>query len=366
MNNKFIYKIYTNSGTYIKSLSIRLPVQPSVTDTLVLNTPRIISEINGGQGEMRIDLDDSFDDFDEGNSIALNNIIKLYEVDNDTNSKGKLLFTGIIQAPEPFLNGNKEGVTIIAISRIAELSKAHYKSSGNITFTKSGLTASELFEDILDHFNTVYTSTDINYTGGSVDATAIDINYDFDYIYWREAIDIALASAPDGYYYYIDPDGTAYFKDKPSTSTHTFITKRHIENLILNKSMEPIVNQLFLTWASGTTTFSDATSIAKYGLCEKHISDTNINDTNTRDERGNSYISKHKDPLYRVKTLIINNSYDISSLKPGDTIKILGLKKGSSPLIDNLQIVRVEYNGTTASLILEDDFLNFAKTINQS
>lgn len=364
MSKEFIYKIYDNTGTFIKNIPIGVPVFPSSDDVLVLSSPKITSEINGGQGELRIDLNARFDDFDEGVSIKLNNIIKLYQID-DLNPKGVLLYAGIIQNYEPFLKLDSEGVTIIATSIVSSLSKAFYKSGGVINFSKTTLKASELFEEIIDHFRTIYTNSDIDYSVASVDATAVDIAYDFEAKTWREAIDISLELSETGYWYFINCDGTAYFKEKPATATHKFTVGKHIDALTLNKSMEPINNQLHLTWSGGTSIFTDATSVTNYDLSEEEITDTNITTAAARDERGNSYIADNKNPLYRVKTLTINDSFpSLEAIRPGDTCSIFSLKKGGSPIIDNIQIVKVSYDGQVANLVLEKDFLNFAKQIN--
>ena len=367
MTKKFVYKIYDPSGTFIRTLPVRLPVQPSVDDELVLNAPKLTRMINGGVGELEVNLDTKFDDFDEGNSIDNGNILKLYLV-NEQNPKGKILFNGVIQSYRPYLTSTIQGIKIIALSRVTELQQDFYSSGGNRIFQKSSIKASDLFKDIIDNFRTVYTNTDINYTGSSVEDSGVNITYDFDYDKHIDAIDAALDVAPSGWWWRIDPDGTAIFKSKPSTSTHRIIAGQgaYLDQVELDKSMEAIINNLYLKWSGGTQQYQDATSQSNYGVRSKFIDKSSeITDTGTRDEFGNSFISDNKDIKYRVAgPVVVNNSFeDIEDILPGDTVNILGFKVGSSPFVTNIQVVKTVYDGTTVQLTLEDDFLNFANQI---
>lgn len=368
MSKKFVYKIYNSSGTFIRALPVRLPVQPTVDDELVLNTPKLIRKINGGGSELVVNLDTKFDDFDEGISIDHGNILKLYLID-DNNPTGKILFNGVIESYRPYLTSKTQGVKIIALSRATELQQDFYTSSGNRIFQKAAIKASDLFKNIIDNFRTVYTNTNINYTGSSVEDSGVNITYDFDYDKHIEAIDAALDIAPSGWWWRIEPDGTATFKSKPSSSTHRIIAGKdaNLNRVELDKTMEPIINNLFLKWSDATAQFQDATSQTAYGVRSVFIDKSSkITNTATRDEFGDSYIADNKDIKYRVKTpIIINDSFEyIEDIFPGDTINVLGFAVGGNPFIANMQVIKTVYNGTTIELIIGQDSLNFPTQIN--
>jgi len=364
---QFLYKIYEPDGTFIRTLPIKIPVSPTTSDELVLNTPTITRSINGGGGELIINLDTKFDDFDEGVSIKNGNLLKLYVVSDDQ-PKGKILFNGIIQSYRPYLRSSSEGVNIIVLSKVTELQQDFYRSAGSRTFTKSSIKASDLFKDIIDEFQSVYTNSDIAYTVGSVEDSGVVITYSFDNDTSFEAIEASRNVAPAGWWWRIEPDGTATFKSKPASATYTLVSGVYsdIAEVELDKSMEDIKNNLLLKWSGGTTQFQDATSRTNYGTRSILIDKSaEITTTGTRDYWGNAYISENKDYKNRVYSpIIINNSFEyIEDILPGDTIKVLGFKKGQSPFVDNMQIVKTVYNGTIMKLTLSKDNLNFAEQI---
>lgn len=429
MSKKFIYKIYTNSGTFLRILPIRLPTFPSVDDELVLNTPRITSSINQGQGQLMINFDAKFDDFDEGNSIALDNIVELYLYD-ENHKDGLLLYTGVMVTYEPFIESTLEGVRIICVGRSSELNTDFFKSGVSFTVSINDK-ASEMFKDVIDHFRTIYTNTSINYltasetgntvsgskevssvtnitnlrigmnvsgtgisantniisidedsstftmdqaataTGSTVALTFTTINdsattldNDFAKKKWLQAVKDSHALAPGEWWWRIDPDGTALLKPMPAASTHTFNMGVNVDKITVNKSMESVINRVTVESSAPASPHQsdDAVSQAAYGIRSKYITDTGIQDNTTAQERADSEVASLKDLKRRV-TIIINTQYDIETIRPGDTCRIWGEKVGSDVLIDNMQIVKVQYDGTRATLILEEDFLNLPKQL---
>ena len=369
---KYLYKILSQNGTFLKSFKVGLPRDENINAELVLNKVNVVSEMNGGQGRLMLNTNLPFDDFGEGVAIENNFKIELYLVDNDANSKGKLLFSGVILSYQPYLTPTKQGVNIEAVSDITELNQEFYDNgAGAFVFTKSAIKASDLFKNVIDRFRTVYTNSNINYSGSSVEDSLVNTKYDFDYDYYREAIETSRDIAPSGWWWSIDQDGLATLKSKPATATHRFILGKNINIVRLKKTMQSVYNRLYLEWENAGTpeveAFNDATSQSAYGIRAKFLSDLNITDTATRDERGDSFIAENKDVKNEVNKFIVNNEYEfIENIKPGDTCSVFGTKKGQNPFSTNMQILKTIYNGTTVELILEKDSLNFAKAINNN
>lgn len=435
MSKKYKFDIETKTGTFIKTLIFSVPTNRSEKDELVMSPIQIVSEMNGGQGSMTIDIDTYADDFDT-NAFAHMNVVKLYLVD-EVKKYGRLLFTGVITSLRPYFAQTKQGLKIEAISFVANLSNIFYQNGGGLAFTESSIDPGDLIEDIIYYFRTIYTNSSINYlsssptgdtTNGSktvtnlstitnvkkgmtisgtgipsntmvvsvdteentltmdkeatadgstmslsldsIENTGVNITIDFNKTRCRQAIDTVRNLAGGNYFWRLDPDGTLLYRSKPDTPTHIFDLHNHIDYFELDDSVEPVRNKLYLTWDNGgneqTDSFSNSSSISSYETREAEITETDITDTTTRDERGNGFIAENKDPKKRVRQLIINDEYDIESIHPGDTCTIEGFKDGKSPVGENMQIVKVSYDTNRASLVLEEDFLNFAKQVKNS
>lgn len=361
---KFIYKFYQNDGTYISTLPVRLPVVPDRSQVLPMGTPRIVNEINSGSGQITIDTNQAFDDFDSS-IIACNNVIKLYVFDDVNHTTPILMYTGIISKVIPFYSEGKEGVKINCLGRSSELNTDYYTSGGSYEFNKAGK-ASAIFQDIITNFRNVYTNTDINYTGGSVEDSLVTLDIDFSKKKWKGAIDDILKLAPTGWWWSIEADGTANFKSKPSTATHTFNIQREVQEIQTPIDMEVVINKVILESSAPATphTVSDTTSITANGTRTAYITDTNIKDNASAEARVNAELANKKDRKYTA-TVTINSLYDIESIKVGDTCKFVNYKTtGGLSLGTNMQIVRVEYDGMTAKLTLEDtEFFSLSKQI---
>ena len=145
----FNIKVYDFAGTYIKSFS------PDV----VMNNILFSSEANAGFGECVINLALPFDNFDEGNSINFENIIKVYEYDDVNHSSGTLIFTGVVMDYTPVAGKGLEFVELSAIGLLALLSRSFFKNGASFTVDYTGGVAADpgtMIKDIIDHFNTIY------------------------------------------------------------------------------------------------------------------------------------------------------------------------------------------------------------------
>lgn len=74
-------KVYTLAGAYVRTFA----------PTSIMNGVSFTSQIGGGQGEFRCNLNLPF----ASTQIAYNNIIKVYEAD-DANPTGRIIYTGIV------------------------------------------------------------------------------------------------------------------------------------------------------------------------------------------------------------------------------------------------------------------------------
>ncbi len=172
---------------------------------------------------------------------------------------------------------------------------------------------------------------------------------------WNDALKKTGELAGTDWWWKVDESGQYWLKAKPSSPTHTFTIRRDIVSLNAPKDAEKVINDVQVRRSGGTATnYSDATSQSTYGTggtpsgkWSEIINDSSLTDANAADQRGNKEINDNKD--YKIKaTAIINSSYDIESVKVGQTAQILNFRSANTFFgTNNLLIVGVEYRGDT-------------------
>lgn len=352
-DKKFTIKIYDSLGvTLAKTLK----------DNEIKNIPRFSSQINGGFGELVLDLNLPFDVPDS--AIGFMHIVRVYVNDKDTNNspRSRLVYTGFISAYTPYVRGGKEGIEVTCLGLISLLSFAYFKAGASFEPSYTTTDPSVIMKAIIDHFNTVYSGGLIGYNGSTttVDTVGTNVSFTFEDKTWFQALTDIFGTVGAGWWWTIDVEGQLYLKEKPTTSTHTFTIGKDIEELYNDKSSESIINSARVKYAATSTQNSDATSISEFGLREKVVTESQIDDLATANQKSNQLVGDNKDEKNRVQ-LVINSQYDIESIKVGDTCKVQNLAKNSGVFTNNMQIAKIMYNWDTVTLNLEeiiDDFGN--------
>lgn len=352
MRKRYQVKIYDLDGTYRKTLSPKI-VKNNVTFT---------SLINGGQGVCVLDLALPIDDFGEGDYIDHMKVMRIYQVDEDNSVTPRLIYTGWVSQYEPYFSAKDEGVRVNLLGLASLLSLIYYYS-GSYTHTPSA-DPSVIATNIIDYLNTKYSGGWLSH-GANVSTVGVTVGYDFDYTKCLDAVKKAHELSDGDWWWHIGADGELYFKDKPNTATHLFIKGSHIHEGRIRKKNEKVVNKYILEYNGGAGTYEDATSQTAYGLRELNEDDQNISGSTTADQQGDKKIADEKDPKAHT-TLIINSSYDIESIKVGDTCTVTNFKKDTSPLPSNLQIVSIRYSPEFATLELGDANANFQREFTEA
>ena len=117
------------------------------------------SQINGGQGEARMQLALPFNT----TLIAYNNIIKVFETD-DNNQTARQIYTGIVGSLRRSNDKGAEYIEVRAIGLGSMLSWDYYDAAGSYSFSKS-LDSSAILMDIVDRFSVKYPGL-VSYTNG--------------------------------------------------------------------------------------------------------------------------------------------------------------------------------------------------------
>lgn len=173
----------------------------------------------------------------------------------------------------------------------------------------------------------------LDYTIDSIETYGSDVSLDFEYTTCMDAVKEIISVT--GWIVKYDADGTVYFTEKivsPTINHKLDFTGEVIAVYDDTKSFE-IVNKLELhrDWWGGThyDTYKDLTSQWVYWIREKYIHRWEIANQDTADDFGNAYIERYANPLQQLK-VVVNNKYDIASVKVGDTVKIYWYYNASS------------------------------------
>ncbi len=345
VDKKFNVKIFDSTGTTLKS---------TLNPDIIKNDISFASRINGGFGQLVIDVQRDFDNFDEGNDIDFMNIVEVYEIDTN-NPTGRLIYTGFISAYEPYLRGSQQGVLLIVLGLGSLMKFAFYKSGGSFTVVHTSDDPQVIMKAIVDHFNTVYAGTLISYGAGNttIDNVGTNVSYDFVERRWLDALQDTFVLVDPDWWWAIDKVGLVFLQQKPSSATHTFTVGKDLDEAKIQKSSEDVTNSVRIVWSSGNSDDSDAPSITNFGTRESIITDTDITDATSGAQRATLEVDNNKDEKIKA-TLKINSLYDIETIKVGDTCKIRNLNPNQTLFNDNMQIVSVKYSWQNVVLELEE------------
>lgn len=326
------------------------------------NIPSFREQINGGQGEMVLDLNVPYDDFGEGETVAFMNRVELWVTDGD-NPRGRRAYKGFISRYEPYSEGSSEGVRVICLGNVSLSALLHYQDGSSFTVTHTSQDPTVIFKAVIDFLSTAYPDR-VSYDADSIPATVgTAVSLTFTDQRCSDALKKSGKEAGIGWWWSIDRDGKANFKAKPASATHTFTMGKDIQSIRTPKDSEKVVNSIQVRGASGATSdVSDATSISAYGKRTLIVNDAALGDAAARTQRGNKELGDAKDPRV-TSPFVVNTNYDLESIRVGDTCRILNLKMGNEFYSDNMLIVGLTYDGDTVSIEVEDGSQTFGQSL---
>jgi len=320
----YLYRVF-NAGVYIATWSNE-----------VLSEPNFRNTINGGPGEIVVELGRSFDDFGEDVDVKLNNKVECWVVDKE-NPNGTLLYSGYISGYRPSVKGPKESVQITVLGYVAQLQRMILRdSSGNTTLAYNSYDPSAILRDVIDKLRAQ--GCELKYTNSSVILTNTVVSYTFNANTGKEALDKIIELCPEGWFYRIDPDNTVYLQPKNIQADHTFTLGLDVENLDTFRRIEDVVNQVLFVGGGSPALFKlyqNTGSQGSYGLYEKKLVDQRVTVAATAQTMSDREINAKKDPEIRSIFEIIDSNgpssrgYDIETIKVGQTLQVKNLKTGT-------------------------------------
>jgi hypothetical protein len=165
----------------------------------------------------------------------------------------------------------------------------------------------------------------------------------------------------------MDTNGDLIVKNLATTAEHTFIIGKHITEISGQKTIEGLVNRVYFWNEKGTVdpdyiklTYDDTDSQTSHDIIAEYITDSKITNTSAANLLAGSRVYDKKDPKVKI-TVTLNNSYDLSSIEPGQTCQILNLKNNPYKVgTDTVLVIKtVKYEVDSATLEISeatDDF----------
>ena len=349
-DKKYSVKIYDRAGTTFKG-----NYDP-------IGGYAFTKTINGGVGALSITLPRKFDNFGLGEDVNLLDEIQVWVQDKDTS--GKKIYSGYVSSITSFIDGSNQGIKLDVLGYVSRLAFTLDWDGTNISMVRNSLTAGELVKDVIDKYRSTVSEERINYGTGTVDITGSDISYTSNAKSCLETIERAREMAGATWYWYVDADNVFYFREYATTPTHLFTFGKDISSLEITRSADDIKNE-FIFWnglmADDTNFISNryynTASISAYWNRFESATDGRVTSTASADALGDSYINAYKNPNVSMRFEVKDNNfgagYDIESIEPGHTCKILNLND-SDVVGDNMVITSVQYTPERAIIYVSD------------
>jgi len=122
--------------------------------------------MNGGQGELVLDLFTSFDSFSEGTLVAFMNIVTLDAVVIDDVAKTQTvtrLYKGFCSRYEPYIEGGSEGVRVTFLGLVSLASYGLYGSTPTYAVTHTTVDPEAIGKLIIDNLNANFSGSLFSY-----------------------------------------------------------------------------------------------------------------------------------------------------------------------------------------------------------
>jgi hypothetical protein len=337
------------------------------------------AQLNSGPGECVITRAVPFDY--DGSDLREGNEVLLTVGDRDTLESADpgevnvtTIYRGYISLIERQIDARSEVVVVHLLGYYTLLALDVLKSGAQTTLyseATAGLSTTSgdlepadigrIARAVIDRFNAETTPPRISYEAADVPNTGTNATYIFEQKTYREAIDKLKELAPQNVYWYVDENGRFSFKETPATPTHTFIFGRHFTRVRTERSLETVRNVLLL-WDGDATykSYTDPGSIALYGRRVARVNDFGASDDDAGDALAAKFLAENKEPGSKLICTILDNNnerdmgYDIESIRPGDTCRLLGFSSELSDIFrDNMLITQVNYTLETVEIEVE-------------
>jgi len=326
--------------------------------------------INGGCGECIFTLGRKFDDFGEGEDVALYNMVEI--ISNDRYGS-KVIYTGYISKYKPMVDGNTEKVEVTCLGYQTTLKfQTYHFNHGDLSSTIqehllykiSNINPANIIKYMVDghifatdkELEPVDAFSPINYTATSIENSAtvsMKVSYPTKY----EMLDWCVEVSENIDYWYMDGEATIHYKAFSNEEDHDFTFGKDFKNVNLEKSIENTFNKTVMSnrrqwgdkdYAALHFPVGNHTQLGSYQLEEGYVREELVEDQTieTQDElltKGTKRNEAVSDPNRTIDFNISGDIYDIDSINPGDTCRIQNMPETIDIDLNKMAIRKVTY-----------------------
>lgn len=286
--NSYQLKHYRN-WSYLKTIN----------PDIIKSNISFVSNQNGGQGQMRLEINEPFID----NDYTYNDIIKVYAF-NEYSKVWKLIYTWFIQEITQKATNN-ETLELWLIWVVWLLSGLIYRSWWSMKFSKND-TPVNILTEILISFNTL---SNIDITLWDTISTPTSINIEFDHTTCFEAIKRVMEFVD--WYWYVDQNQKLHIRQHELK--HKFTYRKDIQNMDIRGDIG-IYNRLHLFYNGADKEYNDTTSQTLYWIREKKVTDTTIKNLSSADQFATEWLSQNAYPQKKTKLTVTDQFVNISEI----------------------------------------------------
>ena len=312
---------------------------------------------------MTVQLARSVFNFGETKDIAYGNQLKLYVFDKESNDSGVLIYSGYISDYLPDIEGSKEIINVTFFGYWTESNFYVLENSGATEVAYSSQSPLAIITDLISKFHAAGGRLQM----GTSDDPKTSITYTYNCNTYQEAIMQAVLMSPYDYFSRVEPNGKLYLKQKNSSADHVFHIGRDIANFQQEKVTEHIINEVYFTGGGSPPSiykkYTASGSVSAYGVHATRIVNEKVTDISAADAMANRQLNFFSNLEIRITLDIIDSNnnqdgqgYDIESIRPGDTCKILGATSKGNNLWDEIMwdVDAWDYDITnSAALVLQ-------------
>ena len=301
--------------------------------------------INGGQGELRLELDERI----INNEYNFSDIVVVTVFDKNNN--GTQIYRWHITRINRIIDQKWEGISLVCLWWISILNRIFFRSGSSLVFNKNQDPA-QTIKDAIDNINLYYDY--FSYDKIIDYSNSISIN--FDYKKTGEALNDIVKTTSWRYYYVDSLWDVTYRAKNDILVNHRVKLDNEVDYFQSEEEIEWLANNVFVRKNIVIWPLSDATSISEYGHID-YIFSTNADGTPSVTLAGNNYLTENKNMKKEIR-LTINNRYNIESIQPWHHITLLNADYTIQPL----QVMKVNYKYDKVDLELER-YTTFSDTI---
>jgi hypothetical protein len=231
-------------------------------------------------------------------------------------------------------------------------------AASQTTSSFTGIDPTTMLRQVIDNY--VSQGGDVVYTTTSTDLTGTTFtSYTFRTATALEGVKQALAFAPEGFYWFVDPgSNTLYFKLVSTTADHRMILGKHIQSISIEGSVEPLVNEVYFSGGdtgSGVNLYTRVVDTAaltananRSGLAR--LTDSSVTDATVAATLANNYLNVNNAEVFRAVITINDAAYDTELFKLGQTLGFGGVGNFIDSLL--LQITTKQKHPDYVTLVL--------------